>query len=224
MQRVSLVLFFVSFCFTSSSAFVCHLEGVSYNSPSLCRCISAILYGFTDDPPFDGKSVQLHFNSDYNETELEETVRILGPERILESETECMRKIERNYERNQKRHARLYTGRRQLWKEQVLAENVQQKCNDYLRNLNRTNSKKSFWQKKEDPVKSICPVFRSVDLHPDLEWSYKLEHPCIETACLEHDLPVDVAYWNLNTFEYFNVNPKKIRQFSSCINKIKLKI
>lgn len=206
MLRVSLILFFVPFCF---ALFEGHLEVINQRSPSLHRCISAILYGFTDKPPFDGKSVELHFSHDYNETELQETVRILGPERVLEARFTCQKAREVREENDRKEAQRLLR-----WKQNVLAQNMEQKCNDHIEEMQKKNANKYFWQKDiDDPVLRVCPCIRDTISSPDLDWEWAIHHhPCQELECFRKGRLTDECW------------PKGEWGGIYCDNFIKLKI
>lgn len=217
-------LIFVPFCFASSSTFVCHLEGVRYDSPSLCRCISSILYGFTDKPPFDGKSVELHFSADYNETELEEAVHLLGPERILESDIGCGRKKRESEDWTRKRE-KIDQERDQKWKEEVEAQDMEKKCKYAIVELEKRNSVKWFWQAKEVPewiTNPQCPCYRQNEwIDPkNQEWVWQVnEHPCIELECLKEGGPLRKR----ERCSYSTLNGLK-GDDTPCVNTIKLRI
>lgn len=143
---------------------------------SLQRCRSARLNLFTDDPPFDGSSVEVRFSHDYNVTELRETIQILNETGHLISYHLCIEQEER-MKANDKRIKEEIEQREQEWKRKVIDAHVVERCEKEKKAIEEKNQNKWFWQfAKTLPVREVCPCMRLEE---------ELFHPCVEAACLK---------------------------------------
>lgn len=143
---------------------------------SLQRCLSARLNLFTEDPPFDGSSLEVHFSHHYNVTELRETIQFLNETGHLISYHLCIEQ-EEWMKANDKRIKEEIEQREQEWKRKVIETRVEEECEKEKKAIEEKNQNKWFWEPyKRLPVREVCPCMR-------LE--KELFHPCVEAACLK---------------------------------------
>lgn len=166
----------------------CVVRDKQLGSPSECRCRSAIQYGLTDEPPFDGKSVVLKFSEDYNVTELEETVLFLGPTLVVSYDFGCAERIRcRKQEEEEKViEQKKEEQRARILREKIDSFNVLEKCEEYEKEIEAENAKKWWWQEKIQPIERAngCCVCRQTKLvEEEWEWEYEMHHPCKEVGC-----------------------------------------
>lgn len=106
--------------------------------------------------------MELHFTADYNATELEETVRTLGPKVVVEFRS-CRQEEAEAKERRAQR-VLFEDGRTQRWKAAVEAANVEELCAKAKTELQARNANKRFWESADQPSWSLnptCPCFRA---------------------------------------------------------------
>jgi len=176
------------FLIVGSHSLECTVRERQLGSPSECRCWNAIQYGFTDEPPFDGQTVTLKFNEDYNVTELEETIAFLGPTRVVSHDFDCFKRKKQEKQEEEERAAeqKKEDQRVRILKEKREAYNVIQKCEDHEREINDENAKKWWWQEKAQPISRSdgwCECRQSKRVKEEWEWEYELLHPCRELGC-----------------------------------------
>lgn len=213
----------VSLFFVVAFSIGCFPDNTRLRSPSECRCLNAIQYGFTDEPPFDGQHVNLRFSEEYNETELEETIKHLGPSIVVWHELckDASKREEEKLEKERKKEA----DRIETWKQKALAANLEERCETAKaerESLYKRNEKKWFWQTKETPQewREECLCSRSIE--NDENNNYVLHnHPCIELACLKIGKPFE----DCDNETPFYASPPGFPQFRVvCVNKLKLKV
>lgn len=208
----------VSLFFVVVASIECISYGDRWRSPSECRCLNAIQLGFTDVPPFDGQYVVLHFSAEYNVTELEETIKNLGPSVVVWYELckDVSKREEAAAEEKRKQEA----DRIENWKQKALAANLEKRCKTAKAeraSLLQRNEKKNFFQTKEVPQEwsEVCPCSRTIEYLEDYDYTYTLDlHPCTELACLNFGKPYADCYATLL--------PPKFRSF--CVNRVQLKV
>jgi hypothetical protein len=210
----------VSLFFVVAFSIGCFPDGTRLRSPSECRCLNAIQYGFTDEPPFDGQYVNLRFSEEYNGTELEETIKHLGPSIVVWHELckDASKREEEKLEEERKRKA----DRIETWKQKALAANLEERCEiakTERESLLQRNEKKWFWQTKETPEewREDCPCMRVFEK----DNNYALhDHPCTELECLKIGKPFgdctnETPFWS-------SIPEYSFRKV--CINELKLKV
>lgn len=170
----------------------CHslycINGLGSGSPSECRCRNAIQYGFTDEPPFDGKSVVLKFSEEYNVTELEETIAFLGSTLVVSHDFGCADYLKR---RKQKEEKKAIEQKKEEQRVRILREkrdsfNALEKCEEYEKEIEAENAKKWWWQEKIQPIQRVdgwCDCRQSKLVEEEWEWEYEMLHPCKEVGC-----------------------------------------
>jgi len=150
-------------------------QGGCQHSASLCRCLWARMYGFTEGAPFDGLHVELYFDGEYNATELNETVAILGPELVVEFYSCEERRREKQREKEKEEEDIMD------WKTRMESLNVEKLCLDAKKEIEERNKQKWFWQKPEtlERENTECP-----------SWYHRENrHYCVEWACLQYGKP-----------------------------------
>lgn len=188
----------------------CFVTLVLAAGPSWWRCKNAQTLGFTDAPPFDGVSVELHFVDGYNETELEETISILQ-DHVLHFSL-CKDERKREEEKVKEREERDMRLKAQ-WNIEQLEYECQKAKEEYAALLER-NKQKWFWEKPEwghDPV-GKCPCGRSLNDKGELG----LGHPCPELDCAKNDIVFGECHPHVSDFMLGLPKGK-------CLNKIKLR-
>lgn len=198
----------------------CFVTLVLAAGPSWWRCKNAQTLGFTDAPPFDGVSVELHFVDGYNETELEETISALQ-DLVLHSslcKDERKREQEAKDEEQRKREER-DKRLKALWNIEQLEHDCEKAKKEYAALLER-NKQKWFWDEPErgwDPV-GECPCGRSFNADTG-DWG--LGSPCSELDCARKDI---LFGGNCHVDEQFWYPPLYVPPKEKCVNKIKLRV
>jgi hypothetical protein len=177
--------------------------------------------GFTDAPPFDGQYVVLHFSAEYNGTELEETIKLLGPSLVVWYELckDASKREEAAAEEKRKKEA----DRIETWKQKALAANLEERCGAARaerESILQRNEKKWFWQTKEVPREwsevCLCSRFLESD-----NYSYALhDNPCTELECLKIGNPFGDCSEERPV--YASIPGRSFREV--CVNKLKLKV
>lgn len=211
-----------SLFFVAVTSLACPPDGTRLRSVSECRCRFAISHGFTDDPPFDGQYVFLHFADGYNGTELEETIGYLGPSIVAWYDLckDAPKRAEEEAEKRRKRDA----DRVERWKAKALAANLKADCESARVDrsaLLQRNAQKWFWQTKEVASEWMeeCPCGRPFSVDTD---DYDLHiHPCTELACLRLGSPFGDCTVPVSVPDFgITLGPRSVE----CVNKLKLKV
>ena len=220
---IKMIFLRVSLFFVAVFSIGCFPNNTRLRSPSECRCLNAIQYGFTDEPPFDGQHVNLRFSEEYNGTELEETIKYLGSSMVVWHELckDASKREEERLEKERKKEA----DRIETWKQKALAANLEERCETAKaerESLLQRNEKKWFLQTKETPQEWREDCLCSRLLENDENSNYVLHnHPCTELACLKIGKPFRDCS-NIETPFYSSIPGRSFREV--CVNKIKLKV
>jgi len=204
--------------------FVC----LSYASKSRWRCLNAKAVGFTDAPPFDGQSIELHFVDGYNETEVEETIAELQERDYLLSYDLCKDQRKREQEKEEQRKRDDHDRDQRLkakWNIPQLEEACEQQKKEYAQAVER-NKQKWFWEKPEKTYKlqETCPCGRSFNSSNLYDWMLHEDFPCAELNCAKKDVIFGKCHDDLvHRPDYWIGLPGESKKYE-CVNKIKLKI
>lgn len=131
------------------------------------RCLFAYYNLHTDNPPFNGKTVEVRFSEDYNQTELDETVQLLTNQGIAtEAYTACAKR-KHNHE-----------------DVRLKQTNLEEKCRKLYDEIALFNANQWFWQAKKSTnhIPDKCISFVTFGEKEESELVDKF--PCAYLDCL----------------------------------------
>lgn len=174
------------------------------------RCVFAYHHLHTDNPPFNGKTIELRFSEDYNQTELDETVQLFESQGIqTESYTSCAKQKE-ECEQRTINHKLEDDQREARWLKLASESNLEQKCAQVYSEIDKFNANQWSWKTKKShtDVVTTCPAYRHRDEHGEL--TLHENSPCADLDCLK----IGKSKFGINFYK----GPKGYVE--PCVNKI----